>query len=508
MKSKHLLKLIVATEANTGRIGLSSGALPWGHIRTDMKHFAEKTRGNTLNKNSMNACVMGSKTWCSLPGSGILKSRWNWVIGGSQDEKVCDKRGGEKLSLIRSWSNWNDWVQSYHRGFCDVNEIWITGGASIYRQAWETLGDEISEVYWTRIWGPVAPKGNGDVYWTPPMNMNWMVSERNIHEDGMHRLEISRYRNLASEKRVYGGLIPTKDRSHPEYQYLDLVRKVLDTDVLYENRTGIRTKRVWGAMTRWNLARDGFPLLTTKRVFWRAVVEEALWFLRGQTHAHVLTEKGIHIWDENGTTKFLQGRGLDYPEGVLGPVYGWQWRGFGGMYSTGLAKHGPMGRGIDQIQWVLNEMRKDPTTRRAIVSAWNPQQLHMMSLPPCHIMFHLQGEPMKTGGWRLNLLFYQRSADLGLGVPFNIASYALLMHIFARELGWEVGELVHMMGDAHVYENHEDALRVQLEREPRTFPKLVIDVTKEGSGIDSYRWEDFQLEGYHPHKVVKMEMAV
>ena len=251
-------------------------------------------------------------------------------------------------------------------------------------------------------------------------------------------------------------------------QYLNLLRYVMDKGVLRTDRTNTGTRSVFGTQMRFSLANGVIPLLTTKKVFWRGVVEELLWFIHGCTDGRVLKEKKVHIWDGNGSREFLDKVGLtDYEEDDLGPIYGFQWRHFGAEYINRDADYS--GQGVDQLQEVIHLLRTDPYNRRIMLSAWNPCALRKMALPPCHVLsqFYVQNG-------RLSCQMYQRSADMGLGVPFNIASYSLLTILLAHIVGLEPGEFVHVIGDTHVYINHEEALREQIEREPRPFPTVGI----------------------------------
>jgi len=288
--------------------------------------------------------------------------------------------------------------------------------------------------------------------------------------------------------------------THEEKQYLNLIKDIIDRGVERADRTGVGTISTFGAQMRFSLRGDAFPLLTTKKVFWRGVVEELLWFMRGETNAKTLSAKGVKIWDANGSREFLDSRGLTHrEEGDLGPVYGFQWRHFGAQYKDIHTNYD--GMGVDQLQDCIKKIKTDPTDRRIIMSAWNPTALPDMALPPCHMFcqfYVAKGE--------LSCLMYQRSCDMGLGVPFNIASYALLTKIIAHVCNLKPGDFVHTLGDAHVYLNHVDALKQQLTREPRPFPKLFVKTTN--TDINSFKFEDFELEGYNPHPPIKMEMAV
>lgn len=285
-----------------------------------------------------------------------------------------------------------------------------------------------------------------------------------------------------------------------EMQYLETIRRIIDTGYKREDRTGVGTLSIFGTQMRYSLRDNIIPLLTTKRVFFRGVAEELLWFIRGSTNAKDLQAKNIHIWDGNSTREFLDASGfIDRQEGDLGPVYGFQWRHFGAKYKTCYDDY--TGEGIDQLSEVINRIKNNPNDRRIIMSAWNPIDIPEMALPPCHCLaqfFVANGE--------LSCQLYQRSADMGLGVPFNIASYALLTHMIAHVTGLKAGELVHTTGDTHVYLNHIEPLEEQLRRVPKPFPTLHFK--RNVQTIDEFQFEDFEIRGYDPYPTIKMEMAV
>ncbi|KAJ7261778.1 thymidylate synthase [Mycena haematopus] len=303
---------------------------------------------------------------------------------------------------------------------------------------------------------------------------------------------------------------------HEEQQYLDLIRRVLDTGAPRPDRTGTGTLSLFAPPAlRFSLANHTLPLLTTKRTFLRGIIEELLWFVRGSTDATLLAAKGVKIWDGNGSAAFLEARGLGHRrEGDLGPVYGFQWRHFGARYTD--CERDYTGEGVDQLRECVRKIREDPTDRRIILSAWNPADIPQMALPPCHLLcqfyVHLPPAPDPTSPSppakpKLSCLMYQRSADLGLGIPFNIASYALLTHMIAHVTGTEAHELVIQLGDAHAYRDHVAALEVQLGREPKRFPTLRW--AREGiDDIEGFEYGDFVVEGYECHPSIAMKMSV
>jgi thymidylate synthase len=265
---------------------------------------------------------------------------------------------------------------------------------------------------------------------------------------------------------------------HPERQYLDLLEDVLAHGDLRGDRTGTGTLSVFGRQMRFDLA-DGFPLLTTKRVHFKSVVLELIWFLSGQTNVRWLQERGCTIWDEWADA-----------DGELGPVYGKQWRSWAA----------PGGEAIDQISRVVTSIFNHPESRRHLVTAWNPAEVDHMALPPCHCLFQFH-----VAGGKLSCQLYQRSADLFLGVPFNIASYALLTLMVAKVTGLEPGVFVHTLGDAHLYLNHRDQAALQVAREPLAWPTVTIS---ERPDLFAFAPEDVLLEGYRPHPAIKAPIAV
>ena len=309
------------------------------------------------------------------------------------------------------------------------------------------------------------------------------------------------------------------DRKHPEYQYLDLLRKVLEEgEEQTDSGTGIKTYSAFGAQMRFDLS-EGFPLLTTKKVYWNGVLQELYWFLSGQSNIKYLVDNNVHIWDDYPYKIYKERADKgEFPEltkeefidkiknddtfaknyGDLPRIYGEMWRRWPATD----------GRIIDQLAWVVDELKKDPDAHNTLVTSWNPQYLYAMAkpgeaskFPICHNLFQIN---IKKG--KVCLQLYQRSADMFLGVPFNIASYALLTMIIARVLGREPGEYVHTLGDFHMYENHREQIKEQLSREPKDFPKVTIE--SDNVTLDSFLPSQVKLDGYDPHPPIKAELSV
>ena len=293
--------------------------------------------------------------------------------------------------------------------------------------------------------------------------------------------------------------------SHPEKQYLDIVKEILEDGEERVGRNG-KVLTVFGKRMEYNILKDGFPLLTTKRVYFKGIVEELLWFLRGHTDSKLLEEKGVRIWTANTTREFLDSVGLTHlPEGSIGAGYGYQWRNFGGSYPD-------TNSGTDQLRYVIQELRDNPTGRRALLVAWNPQQLKQAALPPCHYSYQF----FVSHGKYLSCQMIQRSCDIIAGNPWNIASTALFTCILSWALHYTPKSAIIVTGDTHIYEQHIDAAKTQIEREPRQFPKLKITKTPpvQGSSIDeiisaieSLTYDDIHLESYDPHPTIKIEMV-
>jgi len=303
--------------------------------------------------------------------------------------------------------------------------------------------------------------------------------------------------------------------NHEEYQYLNLIKNILDNGTWEEGRNG-KTKSIFGASMRFSLRDGKIPILTTKKTAWKTCLKELLWFIRGETDNKLLKEQGVHIWDANTTREFLDSRGLTSTrDDLIGPGYGYQWRYYNANYNclTGkrlldlddpndIHKNNKAFKGIDQLQQIIDAL-KDPkqrTSRRLIMTAWNPCQLDQMALPPCHILCQFNVHD----GNKLSCMMVQRSIDTVLGQPFNIASYSFLTHLLAKHCGLEAYEFVYFMGNCHIYEDHIETIKEQLNREPYPFPTVSIKQVREN--INDYQVEDFELHNYQHHPQIKFQM--
>lgn len=306
--------------------------------------------------------------------------------------------------------------------------------------------------------------------------------------------------------------------SHEEYQYLNLLQNILDNGTWEEGRNG-KTKSIFGQSMRFSLTGGQIPILTTKKTAWKTCLKELLWFIRGETDNKILKEQGVHIWDANGSRDFLDSRGLQkYDVDELGPIYGYQWRHFNKPYVTIKQRELPSfknksawcdddwikeDQGVDQLLQIIDQLKNPQTrtSRRLIMTAWNPCQLKDMCLPACHVLCQFNVHD----GNKLSCALYQRSGDFPLGIPFNIASYSFFTHLIAKHCGLEAYEFVHFVGNCHIYEDHIEPMKEQILREPFEFPTLSIKQVRDN--INEYQVEDFEIHNYKSHETIKMKMV-
>ncbi|XP_050267513.1 bifunctional dihydrofolate reductase-thymidylate synthase-like isoform X1 [Quercus robur] len=501
--NQRTYQVVVAATRDMG-IG-KDGKLPW-RLPSDLKFFKELTM-TTSDPGKKNAVVMGRKTWESIPPkyrplpgrlNVVLTRSGNFDIATAEDVVTCGNIPSALKLLAESPYS------------LSIERVFIIGGGQILR---ETLNaPQCAAIHITEIetsiecdtfiptvdfsvfqpWYSSLPLVENNIQYSFASYVRVRSSPIEAHASrskDSNKFEVERFTFLP--KMIF--------ERHDEYMYLKLVDEIISSGTQKDDRTGTGTLSKFGCQMRFNLRRS-FPLLTTKRVFWRGVVEELLWFISGSTNAKVLQEKGVNIWDGNASRDYLDRIGLsDREEGDLGPIYGFQWRHFGARYTNMHADY--TGQGFDQLSDVIDKIKNRPDDRRIILSAWNPSDLNLIALPPCHMFAQFY-----VANGELSCQMYQRSADIGLGVPFNVASYALLTYMIAQVCGLTPGDFIHIIGDAHVYKTHIMPLKEQLQKLPKPFPILKINPEKED--IDSFVAADFELIGYNPHQKLEMKMAV
>lgn len=505
-------EIVVAATRTTWGIG-KSGGLPW-RLPGDMAFFKELTStveaspvsvaatssasGSTL----QNAVIMGRKTYESIPKKfRPLDNRLNVVLSRSEtireelalpEDVLVAKTFDEALNML-----------SIGPVSGNVSKVFVIGGGTVYNEA--ISSPFCAAVHLTEV--DKDYEGMDTFFPAVPASAFRLVSKSRVINERETDYRFTKYERYpdsyfaeeAIPEQVFSKVTPPSANPE-EMQYLDCIRDIIENGVYRGDRTGTGTVSKFGVQMRFSCRDGAFPLLTTKKVFWRGVAEELLWFVKGSTNAKELSDKNIHIWDGNGSREFLDSRGLSHrEEGDLGPVYGFQWRHFGAEYGTMHDDY--TGKGVDQLAECINKIKNNPNDRRIICSAWNPADLDKMALPPCHMFMQFY-----VADGEVSCQMYQRSADMGLGVPFNIASYSLLLVMVAQVCGLKPGEFVHTIGDAHVYSNHIDALKEQLQREPRAFP--TIEINPEVKDIDGFNYSDFKIVGYQPDAAIKMKMAV
>lgn len=472
--------------AVTSKYGIGyKGGLPWKDFSLDMQWFRKKTLGNTV--------IMGNNTFKSM-NNKPLKKRDNIVI--STNSQLYNKLYKD-VDDLRFCDNLNEALCKSYYG-----NNYVIGGSELYKSAIESK--YCNEIYLTYL-NDKSMELSVDTYF-PYINNNYKLDK--IMESGLadvcryddvvikYPYKILRYERLNDKLnyKVYLG----------ESGYLDSINDIMIRGELNKNRTGIDTISLFGLQFRYNLG-DGFPLFTTKNVHMKSIIEELLWFLNGKTDVKILQEQNVHIWDGNTSKSYLNSIGLNHlEEGDGGPIYGFQFRHFGAKYIN--SKTNYENQGFDQVNYVLNELKKDITlygkSRRAIINLWNSCDIDKMSLPPCHVLYQFS----ITNNNKLNCSMYQRSGDMGLGVPFNVASMALMTHMFAKLCNLDVGEIIHTIGDAHIYVNHINQLKEQINRKPYALSKLVINGNQ--TKIEDFDRSDFNIIGYQHYPTIKMEMVV
>jgi dihydrofolate reductase/thymidylate synthase len=470
------------------------------HSKKDLKNFQEITTGGDKNKDK-NIVIMGYKTWLSIPeGKRPLKDRINIVLTRNHTlEEIDDVKSFKSLEDALFWSSKLD------------GEIFVIGGTQIFNECCkEEHYLNLDKLYITRFNDNYHPRNSTHSFPLQLFNEMKLVKQSGIHHEICERPHLEMTKSYFDEyhKEQFSKSISFTfdiyqrlDKINmDEYQYLDLLKKVLKEGQETESRNS-KVYSLFGERMIFNL-QNGFPLLTTKQVGYKTILRELLWFINGSTSNKELTDKKVHIWTQNSSREFLDSRNLNYEEGDLGPVYGFQWRHFGAEYIDKDTDYS--GKGVDQLQNVIDLIKNEPTSRRIIMNSWNASDLDKMALPPCHVMCQFNVNVKER---TLDCQLYQRSGDMFLGVPFNIASYAFLTHIIARITGYQVGRLIHVLGDTHIYESHLEAVKKLIERIPNSFPELSIsDAVTEVSEIDDIKEEYFTIKNYHHHGKITVPM--
>jgi dihydrofolate reductase / thymidylate synthase len=489
---RHPLSIVVAAASSNFGIG-KAGQIPWT-LRGDLSNFKKLTT-SVNDENRQNVVIMGRKTWESIPTKfRPLSNRLNVVLSRNSNVRTEYAIPDEVLTAA---SLTDALAMLSAADMCKtIDKIFVIGGEDAYREA--VASSNCDKVYLTIVEKDVP---DADTFF-PRLDATrfQMVSRSAPKVENDISYCFTEFDAIPTSGLLKGSKMIIQSPNEEESQYLRLCEDIIKNGVQRGDRTGTGTLSKFGVQMRFSLHNDVFPMLTTKKVFWRGVAEELLWFVKGCTNAKELQDKKIHIWDGNGSKEFLESRGLGHrEEGDLGPVYGFQWRHFGATYEDMHADYS--GKGVDQLAECIRLIKEKPEDRRILLTAWNPADLDKMALPPCHMFCQFY-----VADGALSCQMYQRSADMGLGVPFNIASYSLLTRMVAQVCGLQPGEFVHSIGDAHVYLNHVDALKEQITRTPRAFPKLKLDPSI--SDIDGFSMENFTIEDYNPMAAIKMKMAV
>jgi thymidylate synthase len=470
------MKLYFILNRNTdGIIGVNNNL--FASIPDDLKWFKRHTKNNIV--------MMGYNTWCSLKKTP-LSDRINIILTKNNYDSFSGMNDGNVLPF-KSFEDSKEYLSETYKD----KKIFVIGGSQLYDYIYINYPSLIEAMYITEVHHKLD---NID---------RQMISKCDIIPSKEY-LKIYN-KECSSEGIVYGDKTQLlsyeftiyqskKNMNTNEQQYLQLLRKIFDK----KNMKSTRNSEVFSSFGEKMIfdLRDGFPLLTTKKMGYKTILRELLWFLSGSTDNKVLQSKNVRIWDQNASKEFLETRGLDYEEGDLGPVYGFQWRHFGAEYKGADVNY--RGKGVDQIKYIIDTIKNDPTSRRIIMSAWNPCDIDKMALPPCHVMVQFSVDREF-----LDAQLYQRSGDMFLGVPYNIASYSFLLHIIAKLTNYKARYLYHVLGDTHIYSNHFDVVQQQLERIPYQFPNLKLRDFKD---INQITEEDFSIEDYQSYSALKTNM--
>lgn len=500
------MKLIVAYQRKDNGIGIDN-KIPW-HLAEDLIHFKRKTskiyETCVNNKSpSRNIVVMGRKTWDSIPSQfKPLKNRVNYVV--SRDTTPEFKQQLEKNKETYLINDLDKFLSSIEdKSGSNMSNVWIIGGETIYKQSLPYA----TEIHVTEIYTEKSQEYECTVFF-PEIDM---TKFKITDVTPIKKAEQSRQ----SDKALYYRFVTYKrggvdfGETNPiwrssEHQYLDTLTEILNHGQETTDRTGVGTLSVFGKQFKYDLA-DGFPALTTKRIFLRGVFEELMMYLRGETDNTILQEKNIHIWDGNTSREFLDKRGLQhYPEGDMGETYGYNYRNFGGEYDdckVGISKKD----GFDQLAYVIDLIKNDPHSRRIIINLWNPNTLHKAALPSCLCQYQFYVDTKRN---TLNLQIYIRSSDFFLANNWNTCTGTFVTYMLCNLEGIALtpGILTVVTGDTHLYNTHLDGVRENINRKPRPYP--ILEIKEKKTQIEDFTWEDMNIIGYFPMKNIKADMAV
>lgn len=481
-------------------------------LNSDMKFFKTITQEISFSKFAeeiilKNVVVMGKKTWDSIPDKyKPLSNRINIVLTRNKNLHNFSYKKINQLDVI--YTDFKQFIKFYKKYNPNV---YVIGGSEIYNLFLQSTDKLIlpKRCWLTQVYDyPIIKlkemeKENKLITIEPLNNCYNLVGISENFYDTKSNLNF----------RILHYKLNNLQEKNGEIIYLDLLNIILKSGKNRIDRTGVGTISSFGHQMRFDISQT-VPLLTTKTVPWKQVIEELLWFMRGDTDAGILQNRGIKIWDGNSSRDFLDSRGLKhYPEGTLGPVYGFQWRFFGAHYHSSFADTSKIENpentigGFDQLEYIIDLLKNDPFSRRIILSGWNPNELNNMALPPCHLLCQFYVEEI-NGLKYLSCQMYQRSQDEFLGCPFNIFSYTVLTYILAKRCDLKPKDLIISVGDAHIYTNHIDQVKQQLSRTPRSLPKLILDDSLKNKQIKDITIDDFKLFGYFPNPIIRANMAI
>jgi dihydrofolate reductase/thymidylate synthase len=480
---KRFQVILAATQ--NGGIG-NANALPWPKLKQDLNFFRVTTTQISDPKSDMqNAVIMGRCTYESLPMSHKpLPNRFNIVLSKNQEYKI-DEPGRSKVCA--SLDDAMAWLNSYEAIEFKIESVFIIGGAGLYNEAIQS--ELCDKVHLTRVF-------------------NQFQCDRFIDANALQNYSLETKGGVCydSDKHVVQFEFQTwlrhcKSENEEEKQYLDLLRRVRDTGVMRNDRTNVGTVGVFGATMRFDLSKNKIPIITTRQLSFRIAIIELLFMIKGQTDTKLLEAQNVNIWRGNTSRAFLDDHGFhDRAEGDMGAMYGFQWRHWNAEYK-GCSKMYSSQDGIDQLGEAIKLIKNDPNSRRIVISAWNPSAINQGVLPPCHCLMQFY-----VANNKLSCQMYQRSADLYLGVAFNIVFYSILTRMLCEVTGLEPGEFVWTGGDVHIYKNHLNQVEEQLKRSPFPFPTLKI---KSGiNSIDDFTFPDFEVEDYKSYPRINAPMAI